>query len=384
MPGPDPPSQEGTPIDIIFLVERLESLIANGKKLPLTTNVVVDQNAALGLIDELRVAVPEEVRAAKRINAEGERIIEKAQDEAERIVAKAQEQAAFLIDERGLTQAAEAREPADHRRGARATPTRSGAAPTSTPSSVLVGLEGDVVKTLQSIKKGIALLDERRADARGRRRRTGRRRDDRRAWEDEAEERVPADAVTMSGRPPDGPLAWNVAGLLARRRRRRRATYDVDGVRDRPRRRPRPGRADRRARPARPDEPRDPRHAPTSTTALAAECSRCLRDVASRSSSRIDEEYLPVARPRDRRARSPIDDEPEVAAPDRPPRARPRAAGPRGDLAGRADRAAVPPGLPRACASSAASRLDEGVHDHPDDDIDPRLEALRAFRADDA
>ena len=29
--------------------------------------------------------------------------------------------------------------------------------------SVLVGLEGDVVKTLQAIKKGIALLDERRA-----------------------------------------------------------------------------------------------------------------------------------------------------------------------------------------------------------------------------
>jgi hypothetical protein len=24
--------------------------------------------------------------------------------------------------------------------------------------------------------------------------------------------------------------------------------------------------------------------------------------------------------------------------------------------------------------------LDEGEHDHPDDDIDPRLEALRAFR----
>jgi hypothetical protein len=29
---------------------------------------------------------------------------------------------------------------------------------------VLVGLEGEVVKTLQSIKKGISLLDERRAD----------------------------------------------------------------------------------------------------------------------------------------------------------------------------------------------------------------------------
>jgi hypothetical protein len=159
---PSRPIQEGSPIDIIFLVERLESLIANGKKLPLTTNVVLDQNAALGLIDELRVAVPEEVRAAKRINAEGERIIEKAQDEAERIVAKAQEQAAFLIDERGLTQAAEALSRqiiADAH--AAADEIRRGADEYAV--SVLVGLEGDVVKTLQSIKKGIAMLDERRA-----------------------------------------------------------------------------------------------------------------------------------------------------------------------------------------------------------------------------
>jgi vacuolar-type H+-ATPase subunit E/Vma4 len=124
--------------------------------------VVLDQNAALGLIDELRVAVPEEVRAAKRINSEGERIMEKAQDEAERIVAKAQEQAAFLIDERGLTQAAEALSRqiiADAH--ADADEIRRGADEYAV--GVLVGLEGDVVKTLQSIKKGIALLDERRA-----------------------------------------------------------------------------------------------------------------------------------------------------------------------------------------------------------------------------
>ena len=71
-------------------------------------NAIIDRDAALNLIDELRVAVPEEVRAAKRINSEGERIIEKAQEEAERIVARAQEQAAFLIEERGLTEAADA------------------------------------------------------------------------------------------------------------------------------------------------------------------------------------------------------------------------------------------------------------------------------------
>jgi vacuolar-type H+-ATPase subunit E/Vma4 len=107
--------------------------------------------------------VPEEVRAAKRINSEGERIIEKAQEEAERIVARAQEQAAFLIDERGLTQQAEVEsrrivgeaqlDADDVRRGA-----------DEYAVMVLVGLEGEVVKTLQSIKKGIALLDERRTD----------------------------------------------------------------------------------------------------------------------------------------------------------------------------------------------------------------------------
>ena len=184
---PSTPVQEDTPIDIIFLVERLESLIANGKKLPLTTNVVVDQNAALGLIDELRVAVPEEVRAAKRINSEGERIIETAQEEAERIVARAQEQAAFLIDERGLTQAADeesrriiadAQQDADEiRKGA-----------DEYAVSVLVGLEGDVVKTLQSIKKGIAMLDERRSELiAGRASSNGTTAEEEEAWEEEGE-----------------------------------------------------------------------------------------------------------------------------------------------------------------------------------------------------
>jgi hypothetical protein len=123
---------------------------------------VLDQNAALGLIDELRVAVPEEVRAAKRINAEGERIIEKAQEESEHIVARAQEQAAFLIGERGLTESADVESraiiaDAHHT----AEQIRVGADEYAV--SVLVGLEADVKKTLGSIEKGIAMLDERRA-----------------------------------------------------------------------------------------------------------------------------------------------------------------------------------------------------------------------------
>jgi hypothetical protein len=141
----------------MFFVERLEGMLANGKKLPLTSNVIVDQAAALELIDELRHAIPEEVQAARRINAEGERILERAGQEAERIVARANEQAAYLIDEQGLTEAAEA----EGRRivGEAATDadaTRRGA--DEYAADVLLRLEAEVSRVLGQIERGIDAL----------------------------------------------------------------------------------------------------------------------------------------------------------------------------------------------------------------------------------
>ena len=129
----------------------------------MTNSVVVDQVGALDLIDQLRVAVPEEIRQAKRINEETTRLVERAQEEAERILARAQEQAAFLIEERELTRAAEIRsqqiialgnsDAEDIRRGA-----------DQYAATVLVRLEGECVKALQSIRRGITMLDERHPD----------------------------------------------------------------------------------------------------------------------------------------------------------------------------------------------------------------------------
>lgn len=151
---------ENTPIDIIFLIEQLERLISSGRNMPLTSNVIIDQARALDLLDQLRVAVPEEVRQAKRINEETERIVERAQEEAERILARAQEQAAFLIEERELTRAAEIKSKEIIADGQReADEIRRGA--DEYAASVLVRLEGELIKELQSIKHGLAMLDER-------------------------------------------------------------------------------------------------------------------------------------------------------------------------------------------------------------------------------
>ena len=188
--------------DIIFLVERLESLVAAGKKLPLTNNVVLDQATVLELIDQLRVAVPEEVRQARRITEESGRITERAREEGDAIVARAQEQAAQMLEERELVRAAQQRaaeildqaqdEAREVRRGA-----------DEYAAGVLIRLEGECIKALTSIKRGIDMLDERhRADERRRRHATPRRRCDRRRSAGEG-----------AGRPA-AVTAFNVAGLL--------------------------------------------------------------------------------------------------------------------------------------------------------------------------
>jgi len=141
----------------MFFVERLEGMLANGKRLPLTSSVVIDQAAALELIDELRHAIPEEVQSARRINAEGERILERSNQEAERIVARAREQAAQLIDEQGLTEAAQAEgQRIIAAAEADAGGTRSGA--DDYAADVLLRLEGEVSRVLGQIERGIDAL----------------------------------------------------------------------------------------------------------------------------------------------------------------------------------------------------------------------------------
>jgi uncharacterized protein len=183
----------------------------------------------------------------------------------------------------------------------------------------------------------------------------------------------------VTERPFDGPLTWNVAGLLGEDPGAERV-YEVDGARI--------DLGDLRLA-----EPvsghvrlvRTNRGILASTDlhgSLALECSRCLRDVSVPVDVRFQEEYLPAldlatGRP------LPTDDEPEVLRLtdhheldlETPVREALQLAEPIAPLC-RPDC----PGLCIVCGG----RLDEGAHDHPDDEIDPRLEALRAFRVDDA
>lgn len=134
--------------------------MATGKKLPLTNNVVLDQATVLELVDQLRMSVPDEVRQARRITEEAGRITERAREESDQIVARAQEQAAQMLEERELVRASQQRA-AEIIDGARseAQEVRRGA--DEYAAGVLIRLEGECIKALTSIKRGIDMLDER-------------------------------------------------------------------------------------------------------------------------------------------------------------------------------------------------------------------------------
>ena len=183
-----------------------------------------------------------------------------------------------------------------------------------------------------------------------------------------------------AGGPLDGPLAWNVAGLLAddpgADRVHQVGDITIDLGDDLRLAAPVEG----RVRLLRTN--RGILAAADLRTALDLECSRCLREVVYPVEIRLQEEFLPSL---DLATGRPLatDDEPDVsrlsdhheldlepAVRDAIVIAEPIAPLCRPDC----------PGLCIVCGE----RLDDGPHDHPDDDVDPRLEALRSFHADDA
>ena len=47
-------------MDILQLIDRLEELFNDGKPIPFTHNVAVDEDRMLDIIDQMRIAIPEE------------------------------------------------------------------------------------------------------------------------------------------------------------------------------------------------------------------------------------------------------------------------------------------------------------------------------------
>lgn len=97
------------PVDILHLIDRLEELLNQSRPLWFTHNVIVDEDRMLDLIDQMRVAIPDEIKKAQQVLAQKNRLLAQAQEEANRTVAIAREKSEQLLERDAIVQSAQAR-----------------------------------------------------------------------------------------------------------------------------------------------------------------------------------------------------------------------------------------------------------------------------------
>lgn len=94
-------------MEILDLIDRAESIIGEGMTIPLAGKVIVDRDRFLQLIDQMRVAVPDDIKEAQQIIQKRDSVVNQAVLEAKRIVTKSQEEAHQRVQESVLVKEAE-------------------------------------------------------------------------------------------------------------------------------------------------------------------------------------------------------------------------------------------------------------------------------------
>lgn len=96
-------------MDILQLIDRLEELFNESRTIPLTRNVMVDEDRMLDIIDQMRIAIPEEVKKAQQLLGQRDRVLAQAQEEANRTIEIARQKADQLVTRDMILQEAQRR-----------------------------------------------------------------------------------------------------------------------------------------------------------------------------------------------------------------------------------------------------------------------------------
>ena len=96
-------------VDLLYLLERLDEVVTTATRLPFSSRVLVDDQEYFDIVDQIRLALPEEVKQARRIISERDQILADAAERAEHLLNRAEEQIAHRVDEHAIAQTAQER-----------------------------------------------------------------------------------------------------------------------------------------------------------------------------------------------------------------------------------------------------------------------------------
>ena len=93
-------------MDLAGRIQQLEELVREAKSMPLSSSALVNREEVLQLLEEMRTAVPEEVKQARWVVRDREELLAKARAEADQIVARAREQQLQMASREAVVQRA--------------------------------------------------------------------------------------------------------------------------------------------------------------------------------------------------------------------------------------------------------------------------------------
>ncbi|MBI2321877.1 MAG: hypothetical protein HYU88_07240 [Chloroflexi bacterium] len=134
--------------------------MSDGRHVPLTNKVLVDEQRFAALVEQLRAAVPEELRQVRRLLQDRDRLLAEARHEAERIARHAEEQLEFMLQGNNAIQRAQ--RSADERLAdARRQAEGLCAEAEKYALDLLVAFEREMQRQLAAVRKGLATLERR-------------------------------------------------------------------------------------------------------------------------------------------------------------------------------------------------------------------------------
>ena len=96
----------GNVMETLALIDTIEDIIEKGMPLPLTGKCLLDKEELLEIIKEIRLKLPDDLKQAKWVKEERQRILLEAQKEANNLIKNTEEKIISMIDEHEISQKA--------------------------------------------------------------------------------------------------------------------------------------------------------------------------------------------------------------------------------------------------------------------------------------
>jgi len=93
-------------MDIMEIINMMEETIDKAPVVPLSGKILIDKDEIMDYVQEMRLVFPDEVKEAKWVKGERQRILTEAESKAEGMIKSAEEEMVRMIDESEITRQA--------------------------------------------------------------------------------------------------------------------------------------------------------------------------------------------------------------------------------------------------------------------------------------